>query len=76
MLLSYKIIFMNKEEFRRRRAAIKAKSDKLYDDIKEHRTEEERIINVLHNAEFILKNSIRHLKKGHRYPRLMFLFLC
>lgn len=31
---------MDKEEFRRRRAAIKAKSDKLWGDIEEHRTEE------------------------------------
>ena len=46
---------MNKEEFRRRRAAIKAKSDKLWGDIEEHRAEEERVIDVLHNAESILE---------------------
>ena len=46
---------MDKEEFRRRRAAIKAKSDKLWGDIEEHRTEEKRVINVLHNAESILE---------------------
>ena len=46
---------MDKEEFRRRRAAIKAKSDKLWGDIEEHRAEEERVIDVLHNAESILE---------------------
>ena len=46
---------MDKEEFRRRRAAIKAKSDKLWGDIEEHRTEEMRVIDVLHNAESILE---------------------
>ena len=46
---------MNKEEFRRRRAEIKAKSDKLWDDIEEHRAEEKRVIDVLHNAESILE---------------------
>ena len=46
---------MDKEEFRRRRAAIKAKSDKLLGDIEEHRAEEERVIDVLHNAESILE---------------------
>ena len=46
---------MDKEEFRRRRAAIKAKSDKLWGDIEEHRTEEKRVIDVLHNAESILE---------------------
>ena len=46
---------MNKEEFRRRQAAIKAKSDKLWGDIEEHRAEEERVIDVLHNAESILE---------------------
>ena len=46
---------MDKEEFRRRRAAIKAKSDKLWGDIEEHRTEEKRVINVLHNTDSILE---------------------
>lgn len=46
---------MDKEEFRRRRAAIKAKSDILWGDIEEHRTEEKRVIDVLHNAESILE---------------------
>jgi hypothetical protein len=46
---------MNKEEFRRRRAEIKAKSDKLWGDIEEHRAEEKRVIDVLHNAESILE---------------------
>ena len=46
---------MDKEDFRRRRAAIKAKSDKLWGDIEEHRIEEKRVINVLHNAKYILE---------------------
>ena len=54
-LVVTKISFMDKEEFRRRRAAIKAKSDKLWGDIEEHRTEEKRVIDVLHNAESILE---------------------
>lgn len=46
---------MDKEEFKRRRAAIKAKSDSLWKDIEEHSKEEERVISVLHNAQSILK---------------------
>ena len=42
---------MNKEEFGRRQAEIKAKSDKLWGDIEEHSAEEKRVIDVLHNAE-------------------------
>ena len=42
---------MNKKEFGRRRAEIKAKSDKLWGDIEEHSAEEKRVIDVLHNAE-------------------------
>lgn len=51
---SSEILLMDKDEFRRRRAAIKAKSDKLRGDIEEHRTEEKRVINVLNNADVIL----------------------
>lgn len=46
---------MDKEEFKRRRSAIKAKSDSLWKDIEEHCKEEECVISVLHNAESILK---------------------
>lgn len=46
---------MDKEEFKKRRSAIKAKSDSLWKDIEEHCKEEERVISVLHNAETILK---------------------
>lgn len=46
---------MDKEEFKRRRAAIKAKSGSLWKNIEEHSKEEERVISVLHNAESILK---------------------
>jgi hypothetical protein len=46
---------MDKEEFKRRRAAIRAKSDALWKDIDEHRNEEKRVISVLHNAESILE---------------------
>lgn len=45
---------MNKEEFLRRRSAIKAKSDILWNDINDHAKEEKRVISVLHSAEFIL----------------------
>ena len=46
---------MDKEYFIRRRALIKAKSEALWKDIDEHRNEETRIINVLHNTESILE---------------------
>mgnify|MGYP004513195843 FL=1 len=46
---------MDKEEFKRRRAAIKDESDSLRNDIEEHSKEEVRVISVLHNAESILK---------------------
>ena len=46
---------MDKEEFKKRRSAIKAKSDSIWKDIEEHCKEEERVISVLHNAESILK---------------------
>lgn len=46
---------MDKEEIKRRRAAIKAKSDSLWKNIEEHSKEEERVISVLQNAESILK---------------------
>lgn len=46
---------MDKEEFKRRRAAIKDKSDSLWNDIEEHSKEEVRVISVLQNAESILK---------------------
>lgn len=45
---------MNKEEFNRRRAAIQAKSNNLWNGIEEHRNEEKRVIKVLDNAELIL----------------------
>ena len=58
---------MDKEEFRRRRAAIKAKSDKLWGDIEEHRTEEKRVINVLHNAESMgSEGQVRWSAEGQR----------
>lgn len=47
---------MNKEEFLRRRNAIKAESDILWNDIDNHAKEERRVINVLHNAKSILDN--------------------
>ena len=47
---------MDKEEIKRRRAAIKSKSDSLWKNIEEHSKEEERVISVLQNAESILKN--------------------
>ena len=49
------LIPMDKEEFKRRRAAIKDKSDSLWKDIEEHSKEEVRVISVLQNAESILK---------------------
>lgn len=61
---------MDKEEFRRRRAAIKAKSDKLWDDIEEHRTEEKRVINVLHNAESILETFVSKWATNSTQPSL------
>lgn len=45
---------MNKEEFLRRRSAIKTESDILWNDINDHAKEENRVISVLHNAESIL----------------------
>ena len=45
---------MNKEEFERRRAEIRAKSNKLWEDIEAHRAEEKRTIHVLQNAQTIL----------------------
>lgn len=45
---------MDKEEFLRRRSAIKTESDILWNDINDHAKEEKRVINVLHNAEYIL----------------------
>lgn len=46
---------MDKEEIRKRRAEIKAQTETLWQDIDEHRTEEKRVINVLHNAESIFE---------------------
>lgn len=46
---------MDKEELKRRIAAVKAKSENLWGEIEEHRKEEVRVINVLHNAESILE---------------------
>ena len=46
---------MDKEEFKRRRSAIKEKSMGLWKGIDEHRKEENRVINVLDNAESILE---------------------
>ena len=46
---------MDKEEFKRRRSAIKEKSMGLWKDIEDHRKEENRVVNVLHNAESILE---------------------
>ena len=46
---------MDKEEFKRRRSAIKEKSMGLWKDIDDHRKEEKRVANVLHNAESILE---------------------
>ena len=46
---------MEKEEFKRRRSAINEKSMGLWKDIDEHRKEENRVINVLHNAESLLE---------------------
>ena len=45
---------MTKEEFLKRRNAIATESKALWQEIGEHRSEEERVINVLHNAEEIL----------------------
>lgn len=45
---------MDKEEFLRRRNAIKKESEILWNDINEHAKEENRVMNVLHNAEYIL----------------------
>lgn len=45
---------MDKEEYIRRRNALKTESDKLWGNIEEHRSEEKRVINVLKNAESIL----------------------
>lgn len=42
---------MDKEDFKRRRAAIKTKYRELWKDIGEHRNEETRVVNVLYNAE-------------------------
>ena len=47
--------YMDKEELKRRRAEIKAQSEKIWSDIEEHRSEEKRVIYVLHNAESILE---------------------
>lgn len=46
---------MYTEDFKKRYAAIKVKSEGLWNDIEEHRSEEKRIINVLHNADTILE---------------------
>ena len=46
---------MDKEELKKRYAAIKAKSEDLWSDIEGHRSEEKRVINVLHNADTILE---------------------
>lgn len=45
---------MSQEEIRIRLAELEAQSDALWKDINEHRDEETRVINVLHNAESIL----------------------
>lgn len=45
---------MTKEEFLKRRNAIATESKALWQEIGEHRSEEKRVINVLHNAEEIL----------------------
>lgn len=45
---------MSKAELKKRRAELRAQSDALWKDINEHRDEEKRIVNVLHNAESIL----------------------
>lgn len=47
---------MDKEELKRRRAKIKAESDELWEEIKEHSAEETRVINVLHDAPAILES--------------------
>ncbi len=46
---------MDKEDFKRRRDAIRAKSEALWKDFDEHRNEEKRVISVLHNAPSILE---------------------
>ena len=46
---------MDKEEIKRRLADIQAKSDELWKGIDEHRTEEERVISVLQNADAIFE---------------------
>ncbi len=50
-----KQINMDKEELKRRWVKIKTESDVLWDEINEHSTEEARVINVLNDAESILK---------------------
>lgn len=65
---------MDKEEFKKRRSAIKAKSDSIWKDIEEHCKEEERVISVLHNAESILKRLDKLSKKEHLCQKLMFLY--
>lgn len=45
---------MDKEELKRRRAALKSRSAALWKDIDEHHEEEKRVVNVLHSAESIL----------------------
>lgn len=47
---------MDREEFLRRRNAIKSKSNKLWNDIDNHAKEEKRMISVLDNAKSILDN--------------------
>lgn len=46
---------MDKQEFLRRRSTINADSQKTWETIHEHRDEERRVINVLHNADGIMK---------------------
>lgn len=45
---------MTKEEFLKRRATIEDQSKELWQGVEEHRSEEKRVIDVLHNAEAIL----------------------
>lgn len=47
---------MDKEEFKRRRNAIKIRSEKLWSEIDNHSKEEKRFIDVLHNSRMILDN--------------------
>ena len=46
---------MDREEFLRRRAALKESGDKFWKGVEEHSQEEKRTIKVLHNAESILR---------------------